>query len=129
MKSLISAVCVLLIITAFIVFSAIYISNFCSELLDMAKKLPSSEIEGSLTNFSDFSDIYSKIYEYWNKKKGYIRMTVGHIDAEDIDDALEEISVRYTNNDSAGYMYARRRFISLVEELKLAEMPTWYALG
>lgn len=127
MRSLISAVCVLLAITIFVTVSSLYISGFCADMIEAVKELPMT-VNGE-DDCRNFNDGYSEIHAMWEKKRSYIRCTVGHIDAEDIDNALEEMESRFSSDDLAGYLSARGKLISLVEELRRAEKLGWYSLG
>lgn len=127
MRSLISAVCVLLVITIFVTVSSFYISGFCMDMIEAVKELPMTV--GGEDDYRHFNDSYEEIHAMWEKKRSYIRCTVGHTDAEDIDNALAEISSRFSSEDLAGYLSARGKLISLVEELRRAERLGWYSLG
>lgn len=127
MRSLISAVCVLLVITIFVTISSFYITGFCFDMIESVKELPMSVGNGE--DFLRFNEGYEKIHGMWEKKRSYIRCTVGHTDAEDIDSALDEMESRFSSKDLAGYLSARGRLISLIEELRRAEKLGWYSLG
>lgn len=127
MRSLISAVCVLLAITVFVAISSFYICGFCLDMIEAVKELPMTV--GGENDCRNFNDGYTAIHEMWEKKRSYIRCTVGHTDAEDIDNALEEMESRFSSGDLAGYLSARGKLISLINELRQAEKLSWYSLG
>ncbi len=119
MKTFVSTLCVLFLITVFVVFNSFYIPDFCGEL--------SASLENvSADNFAETSAEFEK---RWNECRSYVRFVVGHEDSEKVDDALDEMKSRHDSGDDSGFESAKAKLASLIEEIRRAEELSWYALG
>lgn len=123
MRSLVCAVCVLLTICIFVVFSSVYITTSCDRLNGLIGNLPDS------ADTDAFDSTYSLIYQKWSGLRMYVRCTVSHKVSEDIDSTLEEVELRFKSRDKSGYRTSRSRLASLIRELSLSEGLSWYAIG
>lgn len=121
MRSLIIAVCVLIIITAFTIFSTVHIRNFTADLLSIAESLPSI---GNDT----FGEVKERFSREWEKHRGFLRYTVGHEETEEIDDALCDLTVRFYSHDEPGYLAAKEKLCSLLEEILASEKLAAFAV-
>lgn len=123
MRSTVAAAAVLIIVTVFVVCSAVYINSFCARLMLLCEKLPDG-----ISDSDSFDDTRAVISREWEEKRAYLRFTIGHSDTEDIGSALEEMRLRYETGDTAGYASARARLKSLLDEMRKAELFSFYAV-
>ena len=121
MKSLIIAITVLAIICAGVGTSAYYVHSSCRELTEIAESLPGAVYDPNDIRYAQFNDVMEKFHTIWHKKRVIIRNTVGHAETDTVDDALDEITVRFSYGDQVGYMAARRRLISQLEKIGMTE--------
>ncbi len=117
MKTFITALCVLVIISVGVTMSAMHISTACDELEELAEALPGSTNDGVPNNYAEFNDTLAQFNQIWQEHRKIMRFTVGHSETEIIDDALDDMIVRYTYGDDAGYMSARRKLIASIERI------------
>lgn len=123
MRSLVCAICVILAICIFVMFSSVYITSSCDRLNGLIDNLPDS------TDTDAFNSTYSLICQKWSKLCRYVRCTVSHKVSEDIDSTLEEVELRFRTCDKSGYKVAQNRLASLIRELSRSEGLSWYAIG
>lgn len=123
MRSTVAAAAVLIIVTVFVVCSAVYINSFCARLMLLCEKLPDG-----ISDSDSFDDTRAVISREWEEKRAYLRFTIGHSDTEDIGSALEEMRLRYETGDNVGYASARARLRSLLDEMRKAELFSFYAV-
>ncbi len=119
MKVFVSALCVFLLITAFVVFNSFAIPGFCGKLLDILGDVDEE----------NFTETSAEFEEKWGECRSYVRFIVGHEDSEKVDDTLDEMKSRYESGDDSGFYSAKAKLTSLIEEIKRAEELSLYALG
>lgn len=122
-RSTFAAAAVLIIVTVFVVCSSLYVDSFCTRMTLLCDKLPDTIIAAN-----GFHDVCEVLSREWDKKLAYLRFTIGHSDTEDIVSAIEEMRIRYSTGDTAGYASARARLRSLLDEMRKAELFSFYAV-
>lgn len=121
MKTFIIALCVFCVITAAVIWGGIFIERSCTELEELVTALPPEAAPG-ISDFDDeFSSRLAAYDSYWQSRRAFFDLTIGHDEVEKIEDALDELIVRYSYDDGAGYMSARRRLIELIRRIRDTE--------
>ncbi len=110
MKGFICALIVFILITGLVIFSTLYIADFCGDVKKAVSALPSHEETVSSDVLRDFD----KIEEIFDKRKQIIKLLVGRIEFESVFNILREAEVRYENGDFIGYAAIRDRLLRVV---------------
>ena len=119
MKAFIVALSFFIVITAFVIFTSIYMTSESNDLIVLAEKLPLT-----FSKTDDITPIYTDFAREWNKFRAPVRYFIGHTDADTIDDAIDEIKLRYDSGDISGYLAARAKLISTLDRIRSSESFT-----
>lgn len=126
MKTLIISIVILAVVTAFTVFSAMWIIDQCEEMIFLSDRLPSEIPEEADTD--SFIQICGEFSNQWEKTKKFFRLIFSHEDTEEIDDIFLDLKSRFLSGDNHGYRSSREKLISAFEELIRSEKATPYSM-
>lgn len=111
MKAFVISLCVFVLVLAVSVFAAIYTVSACRVL---AAAIP------AISETADPAEFRS----LWQKKRPFIRYTVGHTESELVDDALDEWSARYEDGSESDIRAAIEKLSAALERIRRSESFT-----
>lgn len=115
-------------ITVAVIWGGIYIERSCERLEELAEALPPEAVSGIPDFDAEFSACINEYDSYWQSRRAFFDLVIGHEEGEKLEDALDELIVRYTYDDGAGYMSARRRLIELIRRISDTETLTLHGI-
>jgi len=132
MKTFFLALGVFFLIICILFFAVNYIDKRCAELISAAKQFPriTPDDTDKKTGFNeDYQTAVNSFASIWKNSKKILYFLVGHDEADKIEEAFNDMRIRYTMKDFPGYMSARQKLLATIYHLSDSESITFDAIS